>query len=219
MLACTINEKDFPPEVIENFNEDGLHYLALGDSYTIGTGIKSNGSWPVQLVEVLSEEGYPIEDPTIVAKVGWTSNQLINAIDTVSTQQYDLVSLLIGVNNQFIGEDFSVFENELVKLVESAISFTKDGESVCLVSIPDYGVTPFGASNSETIAEELDQYNAFIESTATAYQLPYVDITTLSRNLADNSVYLASDNLHPSAAQYQLWVDLIAPVLKDLLVE
>ncbi|MBQ4820151.1 SGNH/GDSL hydrolase family protein [Aquimarina sp. MMG016] len=200
------------PEEVKNFS-----FLALGDSYTIGQGVGENDSWPFQLKNRTETEDQKIDKLTIIAKTGWTTKNLLNAIETENPPNHDLVTLLIGVNNQFQGIDFSIFQTEFDLLLDKAITLANSNKNVIVVSIPDYGVTPFGADNSEIIAQELDNYNIYIQQRCIANQVSFVDITTISRELGDSEMALANDNLHPSGFQYSKWVEKILPLAKEIL--
>jgi len=192
-------------------------FLALGDSYTIGQGVEEMERWPLQLKQSLEPEEVLLEEVKVIAKTGWTTTNLLNAIEAEDPQNYDLVSLLIGVNNQFQGLPFPNFKVEFDSLLSIAIDLAATKERVFVVSIPDYGVTPFGANNSETIAMELDDYNAYMEMQCATFEIPFINITTISRTLGDGPDALASDNLHPSAYQYGLWVEEMLPIILNLL--
>ena len=184
-----------------------LHYLALGDSYTIGEGVASDGRWPMQLAARLRHAGAPLQDPQIIATTGWTTDELTAAMqDTTFTPPYDLVSLLIGVNNQYRDRSADDYRDEFRGLLARAIALAGDQPSrVVVLSIPDWGVTPF-ASNSDRdparIGSELDVYNAIARDETTHAGSHWVDITGISRR---HPTLLADDGLHPSAEQYPLW--------------
>ncbi len=164
---------------------DKATFLALGDSYTIGESVPKNMRWPVQLVDKLNNNGYNFAEPTIIATTGWTTAELQQGIiDENPSKDFDLVSLLIGVNNQYRGYDFGIYKKELPELISMAIEFAGgDTSRVFMVSIPNYGVTPFGQSRGEdVIRAELLEYDAS---------------------------YIASDELHPSGKMYTEWVDLM----------
>jgi len=186
-----------------------LHYLALGDSYTIGEGVASDGRWPMQLAVRLRHAGAPLQDPQIIATTGWTTDELTAAMqDTTFTPPYDLVSLLIGVNNQYRGRSADDYRDEFRGLLARAIALAGDQPSrVVVLSIPDWGVTPF-ASNSDRdpahIGSELDVYNAIARDETTHAGSHWVDITDISRR---HPTLLADDGLHPSAEQYTLWTE------------
>lgn len=194
-------------------------YLALGDSYTIGQGVSEEDRWPNQLSQQLTEDGLTITQTNIIARTGWTTQNLLNAIEAEQPEQHDIVSLLIGVNNQFQRLAFDLYETEFDSLLNIALELSKDQKYVFVVSIPDYGVTPFGSSNSELIATELDQYNAYAEDRCKELDIPYINITEISREMGNNDGALASDKLHPSGIQYGKWVEVILPVVKDILKE
>ncbi len=211
-FQITIEEEE-QPEEIQRFS-----FLALGDSYTIGQGVTESESWPFQLQNVLTSETQQIKEVKVIAQTGWTTSNLLSAIETQDPGNYDIVSLLIGVNNQFQRIDFTVFESEFNLLLNKAISLANGNKKkVFVVSIPDYGVTPFGSNNSDVIAEEIDMYNTYIQQQCEAQEIPFIDITSISRNLGASVGALATDNLHPSANQYRLWVEEILPVVQGIL--
>lgn len=205
-----------PMDTME-IDTNALSYLALGDSYTIGQSVDQNMRWPIQLAKKLKENNIIVEPVNIIAQTGWTTDDLLSAIGSFDPDQHDLVSLLIGVNNQYQGLSFEVFQSEFDSLLNISIQLAGNIERVFVVSIPDYGVTPFGANNSEQIAEELDMYNDYMEQKCIAVDIPFINITNLSRQLGDSPGALAVDNLHPSGSQYTQWVNLILPVVIDLL--
>ncbi len=187
-------------------------YLALGDSYTIGEGVPLEQTWPTQLVERLKERGYKIAPPRIIARTGWTTRNLINHIESeINVQrQFDLVSILIGVNNQYQGKSTTDFEVELEEIFRKAINHSKTREQgVFALSIPDYGVTPFGARNADTIAVQIDRFNGIIRRVADRYNVDFYNITPISREALFNRSLIARDSLHPSGEMYSAWVDAI----------
>lgn len=199
-------------------------YLALGDSYTIGESVPENERWPVELTNRLNKEGYNITDTKIIAKTGWTTDELQEAINKENlTEKYGLVSLLIGVNNQYRGiergYDTATYRTEFKALLEQAIGFA-DGknENVFVVSIPDYGVTPFVKDEDrERIAKELDIYNRINREEALNKYVRYFDITPVSKNAFNDSTLVADDNLHPSGKMYSLWVDIIESGVQEMI--
>jgi lysophospholipase L1-like esterase len=197
--------------------DEPIQYLALGDSYTIGQGVETNQRWPVQLVNQLNENQIDVEAIRVIAKTGWTTENLIDATESVAVNQYNLVSLLIGVNNQFQRLSFEQFKSEFNLLVNRSIDLAGCAERVFVVSIPDYGVTPFGNANRLIIAEEIDNYNDFISSRCDELDIPFIDVTIISRELGDATDALASDRLHPSALQYAAWVEEIFPIVVSML--
>jgi lysophospholipase L1-like esterase len=180
-------------------------YLALGDSYTIGESVSASERFPVQLARELG-----LGDPQIIAKTGWTTDELNAAIDAADPRgPYDLVTLLIGVNNQYRGRDAEQYRGEFKALLQRAIGFAGgDAKSVIVVSIPDWGVTPFAEGRDRAkIASEIDRYNAINREEAAKAGARYLDITPISRG-SDPSL-VAGDGLHPSGKQYTEWTKLI----------
>lgn len=195
-----------------------IKYLALGDSYTIGQGIALAESWPLQLGGKLVENSFSVDKNDIIAQTGWETTDLLNALADSSLEDYNLVSLLIGVNNQFSNRPFETYTIEFDLLLDQAIGLA-GSDRVFVVSIPDYGVTPFGSNNSENIAFELDEYNAYTAAKCQALNIPFINITEISRQLGDSNGALASDNLHPSSTQYGKWVEEMLPIVLNLLEE
>ena len=219
--SCDKMEEELPVEISAEFipeEPNSYTYLALGDSYTIGQGVAEDQRYPIQLQRRLLEDSIVIDTVKILAQTGWTTQNLLNAIEQDNPEQHDFVSLLIGVNNQYQGIPFSVFEEDLNKLLDKAeLLSTNESEGVFVISIPDYGVTPFGALNAEQISEELDNYNLYTKQICEARSIPYIDITELSRLLGADNGALASDNLHPSGYQYSKWVTEMLPVVVQLI--
>jgi len=187
-------------------------YLALGDSYTIGEGVTLNESWPVQLTERLKQRGHKVAPPKIIARTGWTTRNLITNIESeIDVQRrFDLVSILIGVNNQYQGKPSSEFEVELEEIFRKAINHSKTLEQgVFALSIPDYGATPFGARNADTIAVQIDRFNSIVRRVAEQYNVDFYNITPISREALVNKSLVARDSLHPSGEMYRIWVDEI----------
>ncbi|NVJ64259.1 MAG: SGNH/GDSL hydrolase family protein [Flavobacteriaceae bacterium] len=187
-------------------------YLALGDSYTIGESVQESERWPNQLAEVLKGTSLEVETVTIIAKTGWTTAELINGIESKkNTNQYDLVSLLIGVNNQYRGQSLERFETELIQLIKTALKYSKNGaQGVFLVSIPDWGVTPFAKDRDvKKIALEIQAFNKVIQKQANEFKLPFIDITSISKEAKTDLSLLAPDELHPSGKMYNFWVQKI----------
>jgi lysophospholipase L1-like esterase len=195
-------------------------YLALGDSYTIGTGVLKGERWPVLLVGALKSMGYALDDPEIIAQNGWTTDELIAGIESANlSSAYELVSLQIGVNNQYRGRALENFQLEFADLLIKAIKLADHRASnVIVVSIPDWGVTPFADGRySAKIAEEIDQFNRVKKYLAQSSGASYVDITALSRQTGRDPAMLADDSLHPSGLMYAAWVDRILPVAVRIL--
>ena len=157
IMSC-VSMDEGNEEVIYDAKEV-INYLALGDSYTIGQGVEEKQRWPNQLSEKLHESNFEVDSLKIIAQPGWTTSNLIEGIEHVEMGTYDLVSLLIGVNNQYQNQPFTTFETEFNILLNKSLEFAGDTKRVFVVSIPDYGVTPFGSSYSEGIRQEIDLYN------------------------------------------------------------
>lgn len=199
-----------------------LSYLALGDSYTIGEGVAAEGRWPTQLAGALREEGIALADPRVIATTGWTTDELAWGIDGAQPLgEWDFVTLLIGVNNQYRGRSAVDFRGEFDALLQRAIGFARGrAERVMVLSIPDWGVTPFVKTTQaqpQQIATELDAYNAAAQVVCQAHGVAFVDITPVSRERGAQADMLADDGLHPSAAMYAQWTALALPVARGLL--
>ena len=202
---------------------DTISWLALGDSYTIGEGVDAAGRWPMQLARRLRDAGIAMADPRIIATTGWTTDELSAAMDAAEPLgDRDFVSLLIGVNNQYRGRSVDDYVGEFHRLLRRAIALANDNPArVLVLSIPDWGVTPFAIASGRdraAIAEELDAYNAAARELCEAHGVAFVDITGISRDDGGDAVaMLADDGLHPSALQYARWADAALPVAMRLL--
>lgn len=199
-----------------------MNYLALGDSYTIGESVAENQRWPVQLTARLRAAGLAVADPQIIARTGWTTGELAARIAQEHiTGPFDLVSLLIGVNNQYRGLSLADYRQEFGELLETAVALA-GGETgrVVVLSIPDWGVTPFAAKMSRDpgqVAVEIDAFNAANRQEAAARGVAYVDVTPISRQAATDLALLADDGLHPSGKMYAAWVELALPLVCEML--
>ena len=190
-----------------------LNYLALGDSYTIGEGVAADQSYPYQLAAALNKKGQRINPPTIIAKTGWRTDELIQGIANANlSQKFDIVTILIGVNNQYQNIDTVIYRTEFVQLLKTCIAFAKDNKHhVFILSIPDWGVTPFAnGRNLEKIAEQIDSYNRINKEESKKAGVNYINITSLYREMGDDPAYLTNDKLHPSAKMYEKWAKLLA---------
>ncbi len=201
-----------------------LRYLALGDSYTIGEGVDEAGRWPLQLVARLRDARIAIEEPRIIATTGWTTDELAAAMDAAEPLgDWDFVSLLIGVNNQYRGRTVDEYTGEFGALLERAVALAGGRtDRVLVLSIPDWGVTPFARTDPrgpQRIAQELDDYNTAARELCAAAGVAFVDITTISRDRGDAQNMLTKDDLHPSAIQYARWTDAALPVTRGLLTD
>jgi lysophospholipase L1-like esterase len=188
-------------------------FLALGDSYTIGEGVADTGRWPMQLAARLRELGIAVDAPKVLATTGWTTDELSAAMDATGLRDtHDLVTLLIGVNDQYRGRGVDAYRGPFVRLLERAIALAGDPRRVVVVSIPDWGVTRFAEGRDRTaIAQEIDAFNAVARDETARVRARWVDITPVSRQAGDRADMLVDDGLHPSAAQYALWVEGILP--------
>jgi len=193
-----------------------VRMLALGDSYTIGQSVGLSERWPHQFVAELRLKGVMADDPDYIATTGWTTKNLLQGIETKLNpdKDYNLVSILIGVNNQYQGIAISSYEPDLKEITERALAIVNNDVSrVFMLSIPDYAYTPFGGG-SPTISQEIDAYNAINKKVAAFYKISYTDITGISRQGLINSQLVANDGLHPSGVQYSEWVLKLLPKLK-----
>lgn len=188
------------------------NWLALGDSYTIGEGVPLYESYPYQALEMLRARGLPFDAPEIIAKTGWTTGELLARLKKQTLQPaYDLVTILIGVNNQYRGLPTNIYEEELKKLLDLAKE--KEGK-IALINIPDWGVTPFAEGRDrEKIAQELDVYNEINHQMAEEYGAGYVDITGIYREKGALEEMVVEDKLHPSGTMYAVWSDELVKVL------
>jgi len=196
-------------------------FLALGDSYTIGEGVPDEGRWPVQLVARLREAGIAIGAPRIVATTGWTTDELSAAMDVAALQPgYALVTLLIGVNNQYRGRPATEYREQFLALLQRATELSRDARRVVVVSIPDWGVTAFAEGRDRAaIARDIDTFNAIARDETLRMHARWVDVTAASREAGAKHGMLVDDGLHPSAAQYAEWVKRILPEAQAALRE
>lgn len=191
-------------------------FLALGDSYTIGEGVADSDRWPNQLAVALRDTGIDIDDPRIIATTGWTTDELSLAVDDASlANDFALVALLIGVNNQYRGRSIDNYASEFSGLLKRAVALAGgNNKRAIVVSIPDWGVTEFASSrgrDTNAIANEIDAFNATAQSIAESHDVAFIDITALTRAHPDEVV---DDGLHPSAAQYSRWVERLDSVAR-----
>lgn len=189
-------------------------YLALGDSYTIGEGVAEPDRWPVVLAEQLQAHGVDLTPPRIVARTGWTTDELLEAIRAEGIAgRHDLVTLLAGVNDQYRGYGVDRYRESFRALFDMALGFAKLPGRLIVLSIPDWGVTPFAEGRDRVaIGTEIDSFNRVARSMAAAAGSRFVDVTPISRLAATEPTLLAGDALHPSATMYRQWVDQVIPV-------
>ena len=201
-------------------------FLALGDSYSIGEGVEPGGRWPVQLSRALRLEGCERGDPRIIATTGWTTDELDAGIDAARAQapighDHALVSLLIGVNNQYRGRPLDVFRAQFAALLRRAVAFAGgERERVLVLAIPDWGVTPFAIAQSRDparVATQIDAFNAACREEAARAGARWIDIAPVNRERGGEPGMLVEDGLHPSAAMYALWAELALPVARAAL--
>jgi len=221
ILLASCKDPVQPIDPAENLPTQELQtILALGDSYTIGQSVAVPERWPNQLVQQLRDKKYEVADPVIIARTGWTTSNLIQAINSTQlTPPYHLVTLLIGVNDQFQGRNLENYQQGFTNLLNKAIELAGNNPArVIVVSIPDYSVTPYGQNfNPGKIRTELDQFNALNRQLSQTAGVHYVDITPISRLAANDLSLLASDQLHPSGKMYAEWVKLILPMAEEIL--
>ncbi len=213
----TTNPVTNPPKTTGNFT-----YLALGDSYTIGESVQPSESFPYQLQKLLKNNGSEVANPKIIATTGWTTDELQAAIKKENLSgTFSFVTLLIGVNNQYRGYPISTYKQEFSELLQTAITYAGGTKSrVFVISIPDWGVTPFGKNSGrspETIAAEIDRFNAVNQEITLAAGVSYTNITPASRTAATDISLIAADGLHPSAKMYSQWAEALFPKIAAVL--
>jgi lysophospholipase L1-like esterase len=201
-------------------DSEAYYYLALGDSYTIGTAEPAAVSYPIQLEDYIENNGLSMPTPTIVATDGWTTDNLIQGIANsgITGKTYQVVTLLIGVNDQYEGLTQAHYRTNFITLLHTAITFAGgDSTRVFVLSIPDYGVTPFAMGRDSVIGPQIDQFNAINKQESINAGVNYLDITAISREAATDATLIAPDGLHPSGKMYALWIAQLGPmVLKRL---
>lgn len=199
----------------KNSSNEKMKFLALGDSYTIGESVEESQRWPVQLVDALRKKNVLFDDPEIIAQTGWRTDDLKRAIIAADpAKDYDLVSLLIGVNNQYQGKTDESYASEFEELLKMSISFAGgDKTKVIVLSIPDYGYTPFGKEKQELVSKAIEEFNNTNRAITKKYSVKYFNITDISRKGVEDPQLVADDGLHPSGKQYKLWVELIVAEL------
>lgn len=215
MICCPATyAREDPAPGAERASDLSLRYLALGDSYTIGEGALPSEAWPVQLAHTLHTRGTDFTESRIIARTGWTTDELLAAIvDSGVTGEWDLVTLLAGVNDQYRGYGAARYRASFHALLDRALSFAKLPKRLIVLSIPDWGVTPFAEGRDRTaIGSEIDQFNQVAAAFAAGAGAAFVDVTPLSRLAATDTALLVSDGLHPSGIMYRMWVERVLPV-------
>ncbi|MGZ9236097.1 MAG: SGNH/GDSL hydrolase family protein [Anaerolineales bacterium] len=213
LIGCAPNLSDPAPALGES-DMPAYRYLAIGDSYTIGESVLEGERWPNQLAKLLEAENIQME-VTIIARTGWTTDELWQGIQATDIQPpYDLVSLLIGVNNQYRGYDIHEYREQFAFLLNKSIEYAGGNpRHVIVLSIPDWGVTPFASGRDrQQIAKEIDEFNSVNREEAKKAGAHYVDVTPISRQAVDDTTLIAPDGLHPSGAMYTLWAEDILPL-------
>jgi lysophospholipase L1-like esterase len=197
-------------------------YLALGDSYTIGEKVSAEENFPNQVVSLLREKNIPFESPQIIARTGWTTDELADAITKAPLdRQYDIVSLLVGVNNQYRGRTVRDYAIQFESLLKQAILFSGNRpKRVIVISIPDWSVTPFAeGSDRKKISSEIDEFNKVNKEIAEKYSVHYVDITGGTRLAKNDLSLLTTDELHPSGREYNKWAKALAGIVSKEIIE
>lgn len=223
-LACVSDqEPGITPdkEPIMNTNpEKGAAFLSLGDSYTIGESVPEADRWSVQLAELLRKEGVQVASPDIIARTGWTTAELTSAIQATNKgKDYKLVSLLIGVNNQYRGQSIERYRTEFKSLLDTSVEFAGGRKQrVFVLSIPDWGVSPFGEKGDRAkVASEIDAFNVVAKEECEKAGIVYIDITPISRTGLGDPTMFATDGLHFSGKMYKLWAEKALPEVKTIL--
>jgi len=198
------------PDTETGLPSEGLSYLALGDSYTIGQSVTVAERWPVLFAKDFNKKGKTIAEPEIIARTGWTTGDLLNALNgNPPVKKYDLVSLLIGVNNQYQGRSIDQYRLEFRELLVKSIGYAGDDVSkVFVLSTPDWGVTPYAnGNNTAQIAKEIDSFNKVAKEECDKLKVRFIDITPISRKALNDPTMVANDGLHFSGKMHQLWVN------------
>ena len=204
-------------ENINSLSDSPYSFLALGDSYTVGEGVNENDRWPNQFVDLANENGFDFDQPVIIAETGWKTYDLLDSINQTNfSSKYDYISLLIGVNNQFNSRPIHEFEEDLNKLMDEMNRIKKDDGSIIIISIPDWGYTPFAESvEMSDISEKIDLFNSSLMKFAATNDLKYVDVTEISRRAINEPNLITDDNLHPSKKMYLEWANKIYNIWID----
>ncbi len=220
LAGCKKSDSNLPafkPDTVKTTMKTGpFTYLALGDSYTIGQSVPPTDSFPYQLTGLLNADGFGAQLPTIIATTGWTTDNLISAIanSNIQNNTYDFVTLLIGVNDQYQQLSIDNYQIKFAQVLNTAINFAKgDPSRVFVLSIPDWGVTPFGKGQESVVGPQIDAFNAVNKAISDKAGVNYLNITEISRLAATQPALVADDGLHPSAKMYNLWMLQLEPLV------
>ena len=223
LLACAdapVNQNT-TPVIPQNSSAKSYTYFALGDSYTIGQNVPEKDRWSNQLANLLQNKGYQLDKVDILAQTGWTTDELTTAFEqsTFKNKQYDMVSLLIGVNNQYRGQSVERFRAEFAHLLTIATQLARNNtKRVFVLTIPDWGVTPFGNNaNQGKVASEIDSFNKVLKEECLKVGIVVIDITPISRTALNDASMIASDQLHFSGKMYDLWARAALPTTEGML--
>lgn len=208
MLSC---QKPASLEILPTDDSTSISWLALGDSYTIGQGVNTKERFPAQTLDLLKLRSIKTAQLTYIATTGWTSAELDKSISQQNLTNYDFVTVLIGVNDQFQGIDTSTYSKNFKSILNRAIQATRgESQHVLVLSIPDYSLTPEGKKLDTTkIKREIDLFNSLNKKVAKDFKCQYLDITVLGREAKSNPSWVAKDGLHPSAMAYKKWSEQI----------
>jgi len=202
-------------------SKTGATYLALGDSYTIGENVKESERFPAQTVQLLQAQNINVKDPEYIATTGWTTSNLLSAINSQNpAKNFDIVTLLIGVNDQYQRGDTTGYRERFLALLNKAVDLA-DGRKthVFVLSIPDYSVTPFVVENDKAdVSRQIDLFNAINKEVSLQNNITYIDITPSTRQAANDPSLIANDGLHPSGKEYAVWAGMLAPLIKNVLI-
>ncbi|ALJ01217.1 hypothetical protein DC20_04995 [Rufibacter tibetensis] len=225
MAACSSSETEeevTPTPNIPTTPSASGSYLALGDSYTIGQGVAATERWPVYLANSLSGEGVKVGEPRIIAQTGWTTADLLQRVKTEKFDGgYGLVSLMIGVNNQYQGRSLEEFRTQFRELLTLSTALAlKDPKNVLVLTIPDWGATPFGSSRDRaSTSAQIKRFNEVIKAEATTAGITVIDVYDISLLVRETPAYLAPDGLHYSGLMHQRWAQMALPEAKKKLLE
>jgi len=219
ILSCSKPNNEYMPSTIISQTDTGKTYLALGDSYTIGESVAVSDRYPVQAVKMLKANNISFQNPEIIATTGWMTADLLSAVNNHQLKNnFDLVSLLIGVNNQYQGRSQSEYNTQFTTLLQKSIQLAGNNSShVIVLSIPDYSVTPFArGSDTAFIAKQIDSFNLINKTIAEEYKVRYINVTDESRKAAHDASLIAGDGLHFSGKEYSVWASMLVDEVKKM---